>query len=364
MAALLLSAGCTAENKNAQASTAKEIADDKISITDSLGREVTVPKDPQRVVCSGSGALRYLTYLQAQDKTVGVDDIEYREDATDARPYRIANTQFKDLPLIGEFRGNDDPEKIIALNPDVIFKTYVTSTADADKLSEKTGVPVVALNYGDIGYHRQDAYESLRIMGKVMVKEERAEEVIAFFEDTINDLNSRTKDVPDSTKKTCYIGGVSYRGPHGMQSTQPEYPPFIFLNADNVAGDLGTEHADVAKEKIIEWNPSIIFLDLASLRTNPSGLDELKNDPSYQILDAVKSGEVYGVIPYNSYTANHGNVLADAYYIGKVLYPDNFKDIEPKAKADEIFEFLVAKPVFDQMNTDAFKGLGFTKLEL
>ena len=33
-----------------------------------------------------------------------------------------------------------------------------------------------------------------------------------------------------------------------------------------------------------------------------------------------------------------------------MLYPDRFRDVQPAAKADEIYEFLVGKPVFDQMN--------------
>ncbi|MFP4654294.1 MAG: hypothetical protein ACLFMM_01230 [Methanohalobium sp.] len=65
--------------------------------------------------------------------------------------------------MIGEYRGNTDPEKIVSVNPDVIFWTYVTSPDDADKLQQKTGVPVVALNYGTLGAHRGEMYKSLRI---------------------------------------------------------------------------------------------------------------------------------------------------------------------------------------------------------
>jgi iron complex transport system substrate-binding protein len=43
-------------------------------------------------------------------------------------------------------------------------------------------------------------------------------------------------------------------------------------------------------------------------------------------------------------------VLANAYFIGKVLYPGRFKDIEPAVKADEIYEYLVGKAVFNKMN--------------
>jgi iron complex transport system substrate-binding protein len=358
----ILCAGCTGEAGTHQAPV-DEKGDQMLTITDALGRKVTVPKAPERVVCSGSGCLRYLTYLQAEDRIVGVDDIEIEETQFYARPYAFANPQFKEYPMIGEFRGNDDPEKIVLCNPQVIFKTYVISAGDADELSAKTGVPVIALNYGDLGAYRDDMNQALRIMGEVMGKEDRAEDVIAYFNSEIADLTDRTDDITDDNKPSTYIGGIAYRGPHGYQSTEPGYPPFEFVTAKNVAGEAGTDHADVAKEKIVEWDPDVLFVDLSTIQTNPSAIDELKNDEAYQALSAVKRGDVYAVLPYNWYTINHGSMIADAYYIGSVLYPEEFSDVDPIAKADDIYTFLVGEPVFDQMN-EAFNGLVFTKIEL
>lgn len=362
-AATVLFAGCTGTDNTTPATGDGSGTTETITITDSLGREVTVPKNPDSVVCSGSGTLRLLTYLEAQDKIVGVDDIEIEEQEFEGRPYALANLQFKDYPLIGEYRGADDPEKIIACNPEVIFKSNPTSASEIDELQDKTGIPVVALTYDSLSVNREDLYQSLTIMGEVMGKEDRAEEVIEFFDTNIADLNTRTESITEGDKKSTYVGGISYRGPHGFQSTEPSYPPFVFVNAYNVAGEMGTEHADVAKEKIIEWNPDVLFVDLGTLQTSPSAIDELKTDESYQTLDAVKSDEVYGVLPYNYYSSNFGSVIADAYYVGSVLYPDQFADIDPAEKADEIYTFLVGEPVFDELNA-YYDNLGFTKIQL
>lgn len=354
-AVAICTAGCT--------STPEDV-EETLTITDALGREVTVPADPGRVVCSGAGALRYLTYLQEQETIVGVDDIETRDTIFDARPYAMANPQFKtEYPLIGEFRGNDDPEKIVAANPQVIFKTYVTEAHEADELQAKTGIPVVALNYGDLGVHRSDMNQALRLMAEVMGCKERAEAVIAYFDDLEADLENRTGSIPDEERPTVYVGGIAYRGPHGFQSTEPTYPPFIFVHANNVAGGVGTTHADVAKEKIIEWDPDVLFVDLSTLQTTPNAITELEEDPSYRHLSAVKTGEVYGVLPYNWYSQNQGSIMADAYYIGKVLYPEQFGDIDPAQKADEIYTFLVGKPIFDRINAE-FDNRSFTRLDL
>jgi iron complex transport system substrate-binding protein len=87
------------------------------------------------------------------------------------------------------------------------------------------------------------------------------------------------------------------------------------------------------------------------------------NDPLWRELKAVKSGEVYGVLPYNWYTQNFGSILANAYFVGKALYPERFEDVDPQVKADEIFRFLVGQDVFQTMK-QSFNGLAFERLEL
>ncbi len=62
-------------------------------------------------------------------------------------------------------------------------------------------------------------------------------------------------------------------------------------------------------------------------------------------------------------TPSYGSVLANGYFVGKVLYPERFEDVDPGAKADEIFTFLVGKPVFSVMN-EGFSGRIFSKIIL
>lgn len=339
----------------------------RITVADSLGRRVSVPESPGHVICSGAGCLRLLTYLEAEDRTVAVDSLEKRDVQVDPRPYAMANPEFRDLPLFGEFRGRDNAELIAALEPapEVIFKTFAGMGTSPEELEQKTGIPVVALVYGDLGSYRTEIYNSIRIMGRVLGKTERAEAVISYFNNTIDDLKKRTARVAGEEKPSCYVGGIAFKGPHGFQSTEPTYPPFMYTNAKNAAYNPdrsygALSHASVAKEKIIAWDPDVVFLDLSSVASAPgfSALEELKNDSAYQCLSAVRAGRVYGVIPYNWYGQNFGATLSDAYYVGKILYPDKFSDIEPEKKADSIFSFLVGEPLFDRMDA-AFDGLAF-----
>jgi iron complex transport system substrate-binding protein len=345
----------------------------QVTVTDSWGREVSIPEKVTRVICSGSGCLRYLVYLQAQDLAVAVDDMEKSRSMFESRPYFLAHPELSEKPLFGEFRGFDNPELIVALDPEpqVIFKVNGNMGHDPVELQNKTGIPVIVLEHGQLGLGKKEMDETLLLMGRVIGKEERAREVIAFFDGIIEDLKRRTADIPEDERPTCYIGGVAFKGPHGMTSTEPAYPPFMFVNGRNIAADPSKmkleqlQQSTFSTESLVSLNPDKLFIDLSTLQggAEVNGLHQLRTEAPYQILSAVERGEIYGVLPYNWYSQNHGSIMADAYFIGKVLYPDRFEDIDPAKKADEIYTFLVGKPVFDEMN-EGLGNMAFEKIDL
>lgn len=308
---------------------------------------------------------------------VGIDRAETKSTASNAKPYALANPQFAtEYAVFGETRGQDDPEKILSLDPlpDVIIKSHSAMGYDPEELQEKTGIPVVVINTGDLAENRDDLDQSLRIIGQVVGKEERAEEVISFFDEELDYLNVQTEDIPEEDKPTCYVGGIGRAGgPQGFQSTEPTYPPFLFTNALNVAyGDMDINVADVSKEKIIEWDPDYLFLDLNTIECGEgrSGLSLLTNDDSYSLLSAVENANVYGVLPFNKYGTNFGSVIADSYFVGKTLYPDKFEDVDLESKTIDIYTFLVCegdeekgREIYDSMiNTYGIPA--FTKLDI
>ena len=347
-------------------------AQDTRTIMDMLDREVVVPNQVDRVICSGSGCLRLLVYLQGQDRIVGVDSAEKGglPFGVDARPYAVANPGFGDFPLFGEFRGHDNPELIAALDPapQVIIKANAQRDGGAEALQAKTGIPVVGLGYGNLTHGRANLNKTLRIMAQVIGEEERAEAVIAFFDALQADLEQRAARVAADDRPSTFIGGIAMRGGHGFASTEPAYAPFAFLNVRNVAGELSTgetggSHATVAKEQLLLWDPEVVFLDISTTRLQggANGLEQLRTDPAYQALSAVQAGRVYGVFPYNYYTTNYESVFANAYFIGSVLYPDQFADIDPMTKAEEIAAFLNGGPAFERINED-FDNMGFGRI--
>ncbi len=344
---------------------------DFLEITDSENRKSIINKPVKNVLCSGPGCLRLLTYLQSQNMICGVDSLEIRDVISIDRPYSLANKQFKTLSIFGEFRGHDNAELILSLEtqPQIIFKTFSNSMGlNAEKLQNRTSIPVISLNYGDFIQKRKKFYNSLRLMASVIDKKQRAEEIIKFFENCIIDLNKRTSGITE--RPTVYLGGVAYKGPHGFQSTELLYPPFVLTNVKSLIDEIPSRNKKITnsvinKEKILEMDPDYIFLDLSTIQLNShkGGINELKNDPIFNSLKAVEAGNVYGILPYNSYSINYGSIIANSYFIGKILYPENFKDIDPVKKSDEIYSFLVDSPVFNEMNK-SFDNLIFSRIDL
>lgn len=324
---------------------------DKITIIDTLGREIDIKKDIKKVVAIGPGALRLYCYVSSVDKVAGVEQIE--KDELTGRPYILANPSLSQLDIIGPGGPNNAPdaEKILSVNPDVIFTTYAAEKNDNEELQKKTGIPVVSLSYGKSSVFDEEVYKSIEIIGQVMNDNERAAEVVDYMRKCSEDLNNRTKDIPDNERPKVYAGALSMKGSHGLESTQGNYALFKAINALNVADETGkTGSVMIDKEKLIEWNPDKIFIDYGGLSIVKD--DYAKNPQYYKTLSAFCSGEVYSIQPYNFYTTNIDTAMTDAYYMATVIYPEQFSDIDPEAKADEIYNFLLGKSLYEFMSRD------------
>ena len=94
----------------------------------------------------------------------------------------------------------------------------------------------------------------------------------------------------------------------------------------------------------------MILVDPGTLTTEEGGtIAEFRTDASYQGLYVLENGEVYAVNPHISIKVNNEMSFGNAYYIGKVIYPDRFADIDPAAKSDEIYQFMVDTTVYEQL---------------
>lgn len=335
-------------------------AREKSSITDLAGRTVEIEMPVEEVVAIGPGALRLVCYTGDASKVVGIENIEKQMPA--GRPYILANPQLLDLPVIGQ-GGPDstpDPEMLMNVDPDVIFVAYLVDESKANELQSKTQIPVVVLNYGQLGTFDEQVMDSIELVGQVTGSEERARQVVEYLEDCQSDLDKRTSDVAEADKPTVYAGGLGMKGTHGIESTSGDFPPFTSINARNVVDETGQGGSVmIDKEQLLEWDPDFVFVDESGLAMVRE--DYAANPAFYDSLKAVREGSFYGYLPFNYYMTNIGTAIADSYFMGKTICQDAFTDIDPKEKADDIYEFLLGKELYDQMTADFG---GFMKLDL
>lgn len=331
-----------------------------LTVTDLVGRRVEIKAPTAGVAAIGPGALRLVCYAGAADQVVGIENMELQWGT--GRPYIFAYPELTDLPVIGQ-GGPDtipDPEALLEAGPDVIFAAYLVDASKANELQEKTGIPVVVLSYGQLGTFDEELMASIDLVGQITGNQERTDEVIEYIKGCQKDLSERTAGIAADERPTVYAGGLGMKGTHGIESTQANFPPFTAIGARNVVDETGQKGSVmIDKEKLLEWDPDFIFIDESGYQMV---VDDYAGNPGfYQALKAVREGGMYGYLPYNFYTTNVDTAISDAYFMGKVIYPEAFEDIDPAAKADEIYEFLLGKAMYEQMARDFG---GFKKLDL
>lgn len=338
------------KQESKQETQQEEKKDGTRTIVDGMERNVEIPEEVDSIVCLNVTSLRYTCYMQAEDLVVGVEDYEQKQSIT--RPYNYINYDtFKDLPIVGN-NGEHYIEEIITADPDVIMMSSL-GNCDADDVQKKTGIPVVVIPGSD-QMMDENVYETFKIMGEVYDKEDRAEELITYLEDVKKDLDSRTKEIPEEEKETVYVGGVSFKGAHGFEGTEANYAPFSAIYAKNLANETDQKGAfNIDLEQVLAWNPEVIFVDFNGMELINQHYQE--NPDFYKQLKAVQEGKVYSQISFRSSASNLDMALADTYYAGTVLYPENFADVDPAEKADEIFEKLLGEKFYDTLKENGYE---------
>jgi iron complex transport system substrate-binding protein len=309
------------------------------TITDMVGRKVEIPAKVESIVPLAN-APRMITYLGLADKVVGLGGMS-ADNITPITAYAYANKDlWANLPLVGtDSAGATDyyPEEIIRVNPDVILCSYAPDLAD--EIQAKTGIPVVSVAMGTL--FGEDYEEALRILADVCGVPERAEEVIAFIDNCLQDLHARTADLPDGDKPSALGSAATFKGTHGIEGVYTNYEIFKILNANDVTkGSTALESGVVVdKEQIIGWNPEYIFFDFTGLSLVK---EDLKKNPGfYAQLSAFESGKLYQYPNSTSYYSNVEIPIVNAYYVGSILFPEQFEDLVFEEKANEIFKFFL-----------------------
>ena len=376
-AVMLLSlCGCNAKNiQNAVDPTPTEPSDTSVTVTDMIGREVTVvPGSYKRVVCIGAGALRMYSYVGDVSLLCGVEDID-NETLTErpqmfdsvARPYVLAyGDTFETLPSCGvggPMAQSPEVEKIMLCEPDIIISEYEDVTV-ADDLQQKTGVPVITLGAGTDGVFDDAFSGSMTLLGTVFAREERATQLNTFVAEQRAAIETAVANNPISFRPSVYICGLGNWGTTNHLMTAENYISFQIADVDNAVKGLSIQGiGPIEEEKFLEVTAQadIMILDAAAVKNIKPLYAE---DPTmFDTCKAWQNGEVYLQMAYNAYYTNYEIALINTWFIAKSVYPDLFADVDMTAKTNEITEAFLGEALAEEIFACPNSFGGYQKID-
>ncbi|WP_027623790.1 ABC transporter substrate-binding protein [Clostridium lundense] len=336
--------GCTTTQGGKKEETKK--------IVDMRGKNIEIPKDPKRVVIVDKGFIvQTMVAMGIQDKIVASGGIiQGKEPKPEDRDTLWLFPKIIQLPNIGYSIGGFNYEALANANPDLVLwrnseyiKDKDVTTEAMNKIENEFKIPLVVINgpgcYDDVKLETQ--YEGIKLLGKVFGKEKRAKEMIAYMEEQIDMIKTRTANIPNDKKPSAmYIGlkGDSSVGSvWGKNFGDAKFSEEI-CNIKNVYDKH--ESKKMSSEQIITLNPDAIILCTNSVKPNPK---ILSNDPAYKSLrdvNAVRNGRVtsLGLLTWwGDFRLEFPTILLIS---AKSAYPDKFTDIKVSQWLDEYHKRL------------------------
>jgi len=162
-----------------------------ITVVDSRGVSVTVPFPVERIVCTLNSGLNDLYMLGAGHMVVGIDQWTYDTAAVFEIMAQIDDRiRDRSIPAV-----DGSPENIIALNPDVVVLWAESPEIDA---LEAQGIPVIGMQINDF----DQVFWKLEVLAKITDTTERFEEIKAYCEKLLQDIDATLDQIPDGSHRT------------------------------------------------------------------------------------------------------------------------------------------------------------------
>ena len=279
-----------------------------VTVTDQAGREVTIEREPETIVCGYYIATSMLIALDQDEKLVGI------ENDADKRPvYALSAPHLLDLPGMGNVK-LFDLEACAALDPDLVVLPL--RQADTAPTLEELGYTVLFVNPESPELLAQ----SISLLGAATGSSERAQALNAHIEGALSALEAA---IGDAEKPSVYLSGNSAflktAGPAMYQHNLIERG-----GGENVAAELSdTYWAEISYEQLLAWDPEAILMAADASYT----AEEVLSDPNLQGLRAVEGGRVYKLPnAIESWDSPVPASFLGSLYLASVLHPDRFSE--------------------------------------
>lgn len=345
------------ENQNTETVS----GDNTITITDHLGKEVTVPAEIDRIVVGNIYPLPSVltVFFDNADKIVGMADVSMKaaENGLLGELYpEILNAE------TGFIDGtNINIEEVVSLNPDVVF--YGTEAPQIGEQLEEAGIPAVAISASKWEYN---AIETLNhwidLLSEMFPENDKAEICRNYSDEVYTMIQEKTQAIPaDEQEEVFFL--FQYSDSNITTSGKQFFGQYWAdaIGAKNVGEELATDNSTaVSMEQIYDWNPSLIFIT----NFNSAQPDDIYNNTistyDWSAISAIENQRVYKMPlgMYRSYTPGIDTPIT-LMWLAKTTYPDIFADIditqETKNYYQEVFDITLtdeqAEKIFSPVST-------------
>ena len=305
---ILLTAGCS----SAPTTSAPTAPAETRVFTDSLGREVTIPAEIEKIAVSGPMA-QIVLFALCPDKLAGTAN------EWDPGAELYLDEQYFSLPVLGQLyggKGELNLETLLNSGAQIIVDVGQAkdgAAEDLDALQAQTGLPFVHI---DARTATMDA--AYRMLGDLLGMEAEAE-VLAEY---CTRVYAQATSLSESVDKTSllYITGATGQNVIAKGAYHAEV---IDLLSDNIAvvdspSAKGTGN-EVSMEQILLWDPEVILFSPESC------YDSVAEDPAWQEVTAIQTGRYYKV-PFGPHNWMGFPPSVQRYpgmlWLGKLLYPE------------------------------------------
>lgn len=298
--------------------------------TDSVGREVEVPAQIDKVALSGPMA-QIVLFALCPDKLVGVSNAW----STEAEQY--LDEKYFTMPEIGQLyggKGELNLETLLQSGAQIVIdvgEPKGSIAEDLDALQEQTGIPFV-----HITATTETTGDAYRMLGDLLNMKDEAETLAAYCEN----IYDRTVSIAGSVEKAnvLYVTGDMGQNVIAAGSYHAE---ILDLLTNNLAvvdepSSKGTGN-EVSMEQILTWDPDVVIFAPESI------YDTVADDAAWQSVTAIKNGAYYEVpfVPYNwmGFPPSVQRYLG-MMWLSKVLYPDATAEYDLFSDVQEYYKLF------------------------
>lgn len=275
------------------------------TLTDDEGRTITFTKPFTRIISLYPAHTENLAYIGCNSELVGVGP-------SDTYPAFISQKT--------RFSYRDNIEKFLAATPDLILIRPMISRSQPELMEKlrNAGITIVSLQPTSI----DQMFSYWQKLGSLSGKSVQAESMVRDFKDSLARLR---KNIPEdsNSRPQVYFESIHSK----MKTFDPSAISVFALDAGggrNIATDAsGRNDSNIApygKERLLAKAESIdIFLSQVG-RMNRVTLEEIYNEPGFQLIKAVRTKSVY-LIDEELVSRPTMRLLAGIRKIQFLLYP-------------------------------------------